>query len=199
MDNYKNFIFASTNKDKASELEAILNLSLTLPSSFNVEETGETFLANALLKAEACYKLYHCPVLADDSGLLVKALPNDLGVRTARFGGEGLSQTKRNDLLLKKMQGIDNREAQFVCCLVLYYGPHQYVVSSQNWQGEIAKQRSGSFGFGYDPLFYLPNLAKTVADLDKETKNQLSHRAKAAKILKYSLLNNGFVNFMAIS
>jgi XTP/dITP diphosphohydrolase len=178
------FILASGNAHKAEEFAKIfdpevLNIEAA-PEKLDVVEDGDTFTANALLKAKAYYDKFKKPVMADDSGICVEALPEELGIQSARFGGEGLSNEERARLLLKKMEGQENRNAYFVCVLCFYLGEDEVFFFEGRMNGEIANDYLGEHGFGYDPVF-LPegdHGGKTVAQLP-EWKDENSHRAKA--------------------
>lgn len=184
----KIYYFASGNLSKAEELSKILDKKLLLPPNFDVEETGLTYLDNALLKAKAIFNMKrnnsNYIVLADDSGLEIEAMPNDLGLYTARFGGNNLSAKERYELVLERMKYTNNRKARFVCTLVLYFGNDCYISSQGIIDGEISNEARGSNGHGYDPIFYIPSLNCTLGELDIETKNKISHRAIACKQLK---------------
>lgn len=189
---------ATGNRHKAEEFGRMLqDHHIILPSdqgiSFNPDETGETFFANAFIKAQSLYEIVHKPVLADDSGICVDALGGEPGVYSARFGstdGKDLSSEERNRLLLEKLSGISDRNARFVCNLVLYYGPHRYISVQETLEGEIVStQGSGTGGFGYDPVLYLHEFGKTVAELDPSLKDRVSHRGKAMEKMIF-LLNN---------
>ena len=195
--------FATNNAHKKAELEAILNTSLKIPSDdgldFNPEETGMTFCENALLKARELKKLLkeNGPVIADDSGLCVDALGGRPGVFSARYGDEGgrkLSSYDKNILLLEELKDSEKRTARFVCAMALLFEDDRFFIVQETLKGEIVKGREslrGEGGFGYDPVFLIPSLCRTLAELSAEEKNSLSHRGKAgkhiAKILKDSI------------
>ena len=181
-------LLASGNEHKRSEIATILqSATIALPSEFGVdfqyEETGATYRDNALGKAMTLHLATGMPVLADDSGLSVEALGGDPGVRTARFGAEEAvlprNDRDRYELLLKKLIGIEDRRAAFVCCLALVTGPESFVVAQEICSGEIARSPIGDRGFGYDPIFYLPSMARTMAQLSPDIKNRISHRGRA--------------------
>ena len=189
---------ASSNNHKKKELEAILaGHEIALPASigidFDPEETGTTFLENALLKARALYDLVHEPVIADDSGICVDALEGRPGVYSARYGGDGkrkLSDQERNELLLGEMRDVRDRKARFVCAMALIYSPDRFILVQETMEGELTRESKGAGGFGYDPILYIPDLGKTVAELTDEEKNRESHRAKAGMALSRLLSNN---------
>lgn len=181
------WVLASGNAGKIREFRQRLEpagITLLPQTDFfdgDVEETGSTFIENALLKARAVAELCQHPVLADDSGLRVSALGGDPGVRSARYAGEPSDDTANNHKLLQALEGVEDRRASFCCVLVLmasHTDPLPLTVQAQ-WHGEIVTTASGMGGFGYDPLFYLPELQCTSAELDAVTKNRLSHRGKA--------------------
>lgn len=179
-----NLILASGNAHKAEEFAKIFDQEVLKVSAasekLEVVEDGETFNANALLKAKAYYEKFKTPVLADDSGLCVEALPDDLGIHSARFGGEGLTDKERALLLLEKMKGQAKRSAYFVCVLCFYLGPDEYYFFEGRVEGNIGDEYKGDHGFGYDPVFKPlgDHNEKTLAELP-EWKDENSHRAKA--------------------
>jgi XTP/dITP diphosphohydrolase len=183
--------FASGNEHKHKELAAILpQVELRIPADagldFSPNENGATFLENSLIKARALYQLVKQPVIADDSGLCVDALNGDPGIRSARYGSDAghiLSSAERNSLLLQKLGNSPNRKARFVCAMVLLLNENRFFAAQETLEGEILHEQHGSGGFGYDPIFYLPKQACTIAELPPELKNSLSHRGKAARIL----------------
>jgi XTP/dITP diphosphohydrolase len=158
---------------------------------FDPEETATTFYGNALIKARTLFELMGEPVIADDSGICVDALNGEPGVYSARYGatnGIELSAEDRNKLLLSRMKGIPDRTARFVCNMVLYYGPDRFVSVQETLEGSIVSESgSGSGGFGYDPVLYLPEYGKTVAELSDDQKDLVSHRGKAARKLQIFL------------
>jgi XTP/dITP diphosphohydrolase len=193
--------FATNNSHKKGELEAVLNLKLSIPSeagiNFDPEETGMTFCENALLKARELKKLLgknDDPVIADDSGLRVDGLDGRPGIFSARYGdsnGIKLTSMEKNILLLDELGDNPNRKARFVCAMVLLFDYDRFFIVQETVEGQIVKNRglmSGSGGFGYDPVFLIPELGRTMAELSDEEKNKLSHRGKAgitiSKILK---------------
>lgn len=178
-----NLIFASTNLNKFEEVHSILNnhkvISLRDLNDFDeVEEDGSSFRENAYLKAKHFYDKYNQAVFADDSGLVVEALNGEPGIRSARYSGINASYTNNNLKLLKEMQNIDNRKAYFitVICFIDHSGEVHYFEG--RIYGEISREIKGTDGFGYDPLFYIPEYNKTFAEIGS-LKNKLSHRARA--------------------
>ncbi len=165
------------------------------PGSFSCDEDGDTFFSNAYKKALALYEKCGLPVLADDSGLCVPSLGGDPGVLSARYGstspGMVLSSGERNSYLLARMEGLTDREAFFVCSMVLLLDPHRFLSVQETVEGVITSEPRGTGGFGYDPVFFLPDLGCTMAELDEEKKNSLSHRGKAGRVLSRMLENQG--------
>jgi XTP/dITP diphosphohydrolase len=173
-------------QDKLKPIKCIPYQSLLNISS--IEETGQTFKENAYIKAKAVFDQINRPCIGDDSGLIVDALPNQLGVHSKRFSKQATTEAN-NKLLLEKLKGIDNRKASFhtvICLLVPDQEPRFYEGSLH---GHITLQARGQSGFGYDPLFEIPSTHKTLAELTLEEKNALSHRARAIEKLMEDLNN----------
>ncbi|MFP3088709.1 RdgB/HAM1 family non-canonical purine NTP pyrophosphatase [Treponema sp. TIM-1] len=183
--------FATGNPHKREELAAILKgHRIHIPSQggipFEPEETGVTFLENALIKARALYRRVLAPVIADDSGLCVDALGGRPGIFSARYGSEGgknLDAGERNALLLRELEFSSRRSARFVCAMVLLLQEDRFFVVQETLEGEIIRKGRGSGGFGYDPILYLPDRGCTVAELGEEEKNRISHRGKAGRFI----------------
>jgi XTP/dITP diphosphohydrolase len=183
---------ATANQHKKRELaDILLPHTIRTPDEvgidFDPEETGATFHDNALIKARALYDLVHEPVIADDSGLCVDALQGRPGVLSARYGSENgmkLDSSDRNALLLKEIGDSNDRSAHFVCAMVLYFSPNRFYVVQETMDGELIHAERGKGGFGYDPILYLPERGKTVAELSDAEKNQISHRGKAGKAIR---------------
>ena len=197
-----NIWFATNNVHKKEELGAILNTSLKIPAEeglkFNPDETGVTFCDNALLKARELKKLLPGKddfVIADDSGLCVDALAGRPGVQSAYYGetdGKKLTSEQKNLLLLEELGNNPVRTARFVCAMVLLFNYDRFIIVQETLEGEIVNCRKcmrGDGGFGYDPVFLLPQFDRTLAELSAEEKNALSHRGKAGKIIA-SLVKN---------
>lgn len=188
--------FASGNTHKREELSRILaNHEIILPLdegiSFDPEETEPTFLGNALIKAKALYTLTGKPVIADDSGLCIDALGGGPGVLSARYGSTPshiLSTDEKNQLVLFQMEGVIDRKCRFVCAMVLYISSDRFYSVQETLEGIIVTEGKGSAGFGYDPIVFLPECGKTVAELEGEEKDICSHRGKAGRHLA-ALLN----------
>jgi XTP/dITP diphosphohydrolase len=148
-----------------------------------VTESGNSYEQNARLKAIAYARLSQLPTLADDSGLEVDALDGEPGVQSARFAGEAATDAERVSLLLAKLNGIpwERRTARFKCVIAIASPEGKSELCYGECQGMIALEAKGKNGFGYDPIFYLPELGKTMAELPLEIKNQISHRARASQ------------------
>lgn len=191
----KKVIFASANKGKTKEVKDLFeNTSveiislLDFPDYPDVIEDGETFEDNAKKKAVEIYEKYRLPVIADDSGLCVEQLKGAPGVYSARYAGEGCTYDDNNRKLLKELSELPQpHRARFVCCAV-YYDEKNYLCSIGELNGEIINELRGDKGFGYDPVFKLDQSERTLAELELEEKNKISHRAKAFNQLK-ELLN----------
>ncbi len=186
---FDTLVLASRNAGKAAELEALiapLGISVRPVSDFDVppaEEPFDTFIENALAKARHTSQHTGLPASADDSGLCVTALAGAPGVQSARFAGEPSSDERNNALLLERLDGITERHAFFFSAIVVVrhaFDPCPLVADGE-WHGEILTAPRGSNGFGYDPLFFLPDLDQTAAELDARLKNTLSHRAAAMR------------------
>lgn len=180
---------ATGNVHKLIELApALPGHTLKTPSEagieiFEVEEDGSTFLENAMKKAKALFDLIGKPSLADDSGLTVRALGGEPGVLSARYGSvDGSSKLgahERNAFLLANMASKDDRACAFVCCLVLVLSDERIFAVQETCPGVLLREPLGQGGFGYDPVVFLPDLGKSVAQLSVEEKNRLSHRGRA--------------------
>lgn len=180
-------ILASQNQHKLVELSAILSqlgFEIALESEYglhvDVDETGTTFEENSLLKAEAVMKASGLPVLADDSGLMVDALDGAPGVYSARYGHKN-SDAERIEYLLSNLKDVpaEQRTAKFVCVITCLWPDGRKIAARGECPGQILLAPQGQGGFGYDPVFYLPELQKTYAELRPEEKNAISHRARA--------------------
>jgi XTP/dITP diphosphohydrolase len=157
---------------------------------FSFEETGTTYLENALGKAQHLHRLIEGPVLADDSGLEVVALGGEPGIYSSRYGSKDakLSDFERNAYLLSRASSLNDRRCFFVCCMVAVFGEKRYFLAQETFRGLLAAEPSGSGGFGYDPVVYLPEIGKTVAELGDKEKDGISHRGKAARRLRAMLV-----------
>ena len=179
-------VLASKNPKKLLELQAILSaqgIEVVLESQVgidvDVEETGTTFEENAFLKAHAVMEASGLPAVADDSGLCVDALNGAPGVYSARYGGPGLDDVGRYRLLLENMRGQLDRRCRFVSAICCCFPNGDRVEARGECPGTLAYAPKGSDGFGYDPLFFLPERKKTFAELTAEEKNAISHRGRA--------------------
>jgi XTP/dITP diphosphohydrolase len=188
-------VLASGNAGKLKELAHLLeplHIQVRPQSEFSlepVEETGLTFVENALLKARAASQASGLPALGDDSGLVVDALKGQPGIYSARFAGPDASDGDNNTLLLEKLEGVpdERRAAAFYCCLVMLQHAHDPapVVVTRTWHGHILQAPQGDNGFGYDPLFYDARLGASAAELPLAEKSRVSHRGKAlAKLIE---------------
>jgi XTP/dITP diphosphohydrolase len=190
-----NIVLASGNIGKIREIQAILQNDKILPQSqFNVvepEETGSTFVENAIIKARNAAKYCNLPVIADDSGLVVDALGGAPGVFSARYAGIGASDRANLDKLLIDMQDIpmEQRSARFICLMVYlrHANDPTPIIAQGVWEGRILMQAEGDNGFGYDPVFWLSDYQCSSAQLAPEVKNSLSHRGQALRILSQQL------------
>ncbi|OCG40337.1 XTP/dITP diphosphatase [Gilliamella sp. Bif1-4] len=186
-------VLATNNQGKVNELQALLanaGFDIIAQSQFNVpdvDETGLTFIENALLKARHTAKLTGLPAIADDSGLSVDALGGQPGIYSARYAGEHGNDKSNNQKLLKALQNIpkEKRTAYFYCALVFmkHENDPTPIICLGKWDGLILNEEQGDGGFGYDPLFYVPELGCTAAQLTKEQKSRISHRGQALKQL----------------
>ena len=185
-----NVYFATGNVHKKNELAGILSpYTVKIPAElgitdFEPEEIGSDFIENALIKARVLYSLLKKPVIADDSGLCVDALDGRPGLYSSSYGGDTLSSHERNALLLKEMTGMSHRSARFVCTMVLLLDENRFCAVQETLEGEIICKEKGIGGFGYDPVFYVPSLGRTVAELSDAEKNGISHRGKAGRAIK---------------
>lgn len=187
----KKLVIASNNAGKLREFQhmlAPLGIEVLTQAQLGISEAEEphcTFIENALAKARHVSQASGLPALADDSGICVEALGGAPGVFSARYAGEPKSDRRNNDKLLQAMQGVIDRRAHYYCVLVLvrHADDPQPLIAEGEWHGEIAHEERGDGGFGYDPMFWLPELGKMSAELTREEKAQLSHRAKALKVL----------------
>ncbi|MBO7166116.1 MAG: RdgB/HAM1 family non-canonical purine NTP pyrophosphatase [Kiritimatiellae bacterium] len=171
---------ASHNAHKLREIGEILPGFEIIAEDSGVEETGTTFAENAFIKVEAIsekHKGEWC--MADDSGLEVSALNGEPGVYSARYAGEPCNTPRNNALLLKNMEGIKDRSAQFTCAIALIDPDGKKHLAVGHSKGQIALSESGSAGFGYDPLFIPDGYALSFADLSADEKNAISHRGRA--------------------
>lgn len=183
-------VVASNNKHKIAEIKAILGEKFDeiysldeMNITADPDETADTFFGNSLIKAQEICSICSLPTIADDSGLMVDFLNGAPGVHSARFAGIPCNDEKNNLLLLEKLDGVKNRDAKFVSCVVLYYPDGTYVTATGEAEGTILTSPVGCGGFGYDPLFMSKELNKTFASITSDEKNLVSHRKKALEKL----------------
>lgn len=184
-------VLASGNKHKIKEIgEMLTEYNVVgykdLGYDFEIEEDGNTFYENALIKAKAVSNALNLPALADDSGICVDALDGMPGIYSARYAGDGVDE-HNNQLLLKNMEGIENRNAKFVCCMVFYKPNGEIITATGETHGKILYKTQGENGFGYDPLFFSDDLQKCLGVASAEEKNTISHRFRALQALKDKL------------
>ena len=208
--NYHKFmiIYAATgNEHKRQELSQLFAPNtIVIPKDkgidFDPEENGNTFVDNTIIKAKALFDIVNQPVIADDSGICVDILDGKPGIYSARYVGNNtfsekkISDSERNVLLLEEAKKVALEKGiapdtplscRFVCAMVLYLGKDRYYIAQETIEGFLVKDiesAKGSGGFGYDPIDYLPEYGKTIAELSSEEKNAISHRGKAAKVLQ---------------
>ena len=190
-------LLASNNINKIKEFDEILKHKFELipQSKLNineVEETGLTFLENAILKARNATKIGNLPAIADDSGIEVDALSGRPGIFSARYAGIQKNDEENNKLLLNELIDIpfEERTARYQCVIVFmpYFDHPLPKVYCGSWEGYIGFEESGDNGFGYDPIFFLPDLGRTAAQLSEKEKNKISHRGKALNLFKIDFL-----------
>lgn len=186
-------IAATKNKNKLREFGEILKGFDIISQEeagvdIDVEETGTTFEENSYLKAKAIFDATGICAIADDSGLCVDALGGEPGIYSARYGGEGLDDKGRTALLLKNMESVpdEKRSARFVCVITLV-GNEGIITARAECEGKIDYSPKGENGFGYDPVFFVEQFGKTMAEVSPEEKNAISHRGKALKIFAEKL------------
>ena len=187
----KKLVIASSNPGKLAEFQILLaplGIEVVTQGQLGIKEAEEphlTFIENALAKARHVSRQSGLPALADDSGICVDALGGMPGVISARYSGLPLSDVRNNQTLLGAMKTHTNRKAHYYCVLLLTRsaGDPQPLIAEGEWHGEITLEPRGSGGFGYDPLFWLPELGKTSAELSRDEKQAISHRGRAMKVL----------------
>lgn len=197
----RHIILASNNPGKVREINALLrdlDLDVVPQSEFGapeVEETGLTFVENAILKARSTARFTGQPTIADDSGLEVDALHGEPGIYSARYAGTGAGDRENLDKLLKRLldQPDSQRSARFQCLMVYlrHWQDPTPLICQGTWEGSILWQPRGQNGFGYDPVFYVPTHDCSAAELDPEVKNTLSHRGQALRQLAQRLAEAG--------
>lgn len=193
---FKQIVFATGNKDKVKEIQMILaDLGVEITTMkeegirVDVEENGKTYEENALIKAREVAKYTNAIVMADDSGLEIDYLNKEPGIYSARYMGEDTSYRVKNGNLIERLQGVpDNkRTARFVCAIAAVLPDGRELTTRGIIEGRIGYEEKGENGFGYDPIFYVPEFGKTTAELTEEEKNKVSHRGRALEIMKEEL------------
>ncbi|MBR1536318.1 MAG: RdgB/HAM1 family non-canonical purine NTP pyrophosphatase [Treponema sp.] len=199
----KKLYLASSNAHKRREMQEILpDYEIRIPSDdglvFNPVENGKSFYENSLIKARALWEIVHEPVIADDSGLCVDGLGGEPGIYTSRYAGpefmhgkpdgSKISQEEQNKFLIEQLNETksENRKCHYTCAMVLLLNSDRFFVAQETFEGELVKsidEQAGSGGFGYDPIVFLPEYGKTVAEISAEEKNKISHRGKAVKAI----------------
>ncbi|MDD6070527.1 MAG: XTP/dITP diphosphatase [Clostridiales bacterium] len=192
----KKLIFATGNQDKMKEIRMILgDLDYEILSmkeagiKADIVEDGKTFEENAVIKATAISKMAGCLVLADDSGLEVDYMDKMPGIMSARWMGEDTSYTVKNAKIIEKLEGVpdEQRTARFVCAIAAAFPDGRVITKRGTIEGIIGYEERGENGFGYDPIFFLPEYGKTTAELSPEEKNKISHRGRALEQIKEEL------------
>ena len=194
----KRIIFAAGNQGKMKEIKMILaDLDVQVVSlkeagiEADIVEDGATFQENAVIKAKTIMEMTGDIVLADDSGLEIDYLNKEPGIYSARYMGEDTSYDIKNNNLIGRLNGVpdEKRTARFVCVIAAAFPNGEILTTEGTIEGMIGYEIKGSNGFGYDPIFYLPQYKCTTAELDMELKNELSHRGKALRAMKEQLKN----------
>ena len=195
----KKLIFATGNENKMKEIRMILAdcgyeiLSMKEAGiQADIVEDGKTFEENAIIKAEAIRKMTNCLVLADDSGLEVDYLDKAPGIYSARFMGEDTSYRIKNKAIIDKLAGVpdEKRTARFVCAIAAAFPDGKTITRRGTIEGIIGYEERGETGFGYDPIFFLPEYGKSTAELSPEEKNTISHRGNALRLIKEVINEN---------
>lgn len=189
-------VFATGNAGKVKEIQMIMEdtgmevLSMKEAGiSVDIEENGTTYEENALIKARAVAAMTDAIVMADDSGLEIDYLNREPGVLSARYLGEDTPYSIKNAKLIERLDGVEDekRTARFVCAIAAVLPDGRELTTRATIEGRIGYEEKGSHGFGYDPIFYVPEYGKTTAELTEEEKNQISHRGKALQLMKEEL------------
>ena len=192
----KKIVFATGNQNKLKEIREIMQdfdveiVSMKEAGFYaDPEETGTSFEENSLIKARAVWELCHHIVLADDSGLEIDALNKEPGIYSARYLGRDTPYVEKNRILIERLAGVpdEQRTARFVCAAAAVLEDGTEYVVRETMEGRIAYEQAGENGFGYDPIFFLPEYGCTSAELTPEEKNRISHRGKALRALKEKL------------
>lgn len=195
--NKKDIVIATGNKGKLSEFKSILSpyfkkvySSADYKNIPKIAETGNTFHDNAFIKAKTVSDHLGVDTIADDSGLLVDALDGAPGVYSARYAGPDATDEKNIEKLLSELKGSENRKAKFACAIVYYRVGRDAMLFTGECEGTITDEKKGDSGFGYDPVFFLEDYGKTMAEIPPEIKNSISHRALALSKLVNYLINS---------
>ena len=195
---------ASGNEHKRIEMQQILpEFEILIPKDEGIEfdpaETGSSFYENSMIKAKALWDIVHAPVIADDSGICVDALGGAPGIFTSRYAGpqymhgrpdgKKISQDEQNRFLIEQLNDTKsgNRACHYTCSIVLMLTPDRFFVAQETFEGTLIEsidKQAGTGGFGYDPIVFLPEYGKTVAEISADEKNRISHRGKAVKVIK---------------
>ncbi|MGI6012019.1 MAG: XTP/dITP diphosphatase [Ruminococcus sp.] len=192
----KKIIFATGNEGKMKEIREIMaDLDVEILSmkeagiTVDIEENGKTFEENAVIKARTVMELCHEIVLADDSGLEIDYLNKEPGVYSARYMGEDTSYRIKNQNLISRLEGVpdEKRTARFVCVIAAAFPGGEVLTAEGTVEGRIGYEERGGNGFGYDPIFYVPQYGCSTAELPPEIKNEISHRGKALRKMKKEL------------
>lgn len=215
----KIYLATANQHKKKEMVELLPEHTIVIPSDegidFDPDETGLTFYENSLIKAKALYEKVRCPVIADDSGICVDGLMGAPGIYSSRYAGpdfmqgrndgKKISQEEQNIFLIEQLNSIiksnnlpkaeyinGNRSCHYTCAMVLYCGPDRLFVAQETFQGclinDISEAR-GQGGFGYDPIVFLPEYNKTIAELSADEKNKISHRGKAVRVIQKIIKN----------
>lgn len=186
----KPLMIATTNAHKVEEFRQMLeplgyeiHSLLECSTKMDIEETGQTFQENALIKARTVYEQLHIPVISDDSGLAVNAMNGGPGIYSARFMGRDCDYATKNQAIMDVVARSDDKGAQFICAIAYVDANGHEEVFTGTVEGTIATEMKGSNGFGYDPIFYYPPYGTTLADVSEAKKNQVSHRSRALQQL----------------
>lgn len=186
-------VFATGNAGKVKEIQMIMaDMDMEVVSMkeagivIEIEENGRTYEENAMLKARAVAAHTHDIVMADDSGLEIDYLHQEPGIYSARYMGEDTPYSVKNANLIERLSGVpdEQRTARFVCAIAVVMPDGTELTTRATIEGRIGYEEKGSHGFGYDPIFYVPQFGKTTAELTEEEKNQVSHRGKALQLMK---------------
>ena len=196
-------IFATGNAGKVKEIQMILaDIGMEVISmkqagiEIDIEENGSTYEENALIKARAVAALTDCIVMADDSGLEVDFLGKEPGIHSARYLGEDTPYSVKNAHIIKQLENVpdEERTARFVCAIAAVLPDGKELTTRATIEGRIDYEEKGEHGFGYDPIFYVPEYKKTTAELTEDEKNKISHRGKALQLMKEELKKHESIN-----